>query len=334
MIVFNMSNRDSILKTIDFIINISIAVALVINILLIQFGVFIAGLIFSLVALILYKLNKIRIPPPYFPIISEDWVVWEYTICINTKGLKLSIEELYDSLATKVKHQDIPLDVFYVRDACWIIKKAQFIKIHTDFRSRIITQLEDSPYKNIHFIAGLDYLGTCWVNMHLMIINYPQHIKNIPKPLRRDRYLARVNTIAIKSAGIILVLIINLCQTSNLIPASVLVSLLLTCCWIVIRINYDFKILPPHKMYSRAEIIKYEHELERINKIESIYAENLPRHFKWDDLRLFHEIMRRLVIDIIVNHLKQQESIFTEGKEFNLFKSIIPPSEKDLFDNV
>jgi hypothetical protein len=329
-----MSGKDNTLKIIDRSVNVSIIIASVVNFLFISNGIFIVGSIFAIAALFFYRFDKVRIPPDYFPIISEDWVLWEYTVCIDTKGIKLKVEDLYDSLIKEVNHQNIPLNVFHARDACWIVKKPDSIKIHNDFRSRAIVQLEDSLYKNIHFIAGLDYLGTCWVNLHLMIINYPQHLKKIPKPLRRDRYLTKVNSTAIKVAGIGLVIIINLYQASNVILGSILLILLLIACWIVKNINDEFNILPACKMYSKAEIIKYERELEQIDKITSIQSEELPRHFKWDDLRLFHEVTRRLVTDIISEQLEPQESIFTEAKEFNLFKNIIPSTKKDLFDNV
>jgi hypothetical protein len=329
-----MSDKDNTLKIIDHRVNVSIVIASIIDFLFIPNGIFIVGSIFVIAALFFYRFNKVRIPPDYFPVISEDWVLWEYTICIDTKGVKLKIEELHDALAKEVNHQNIPLNVFYARDACWIVKQLDSIKIHNDFRSRVIVQLEDSPYRNIHFIAGLDYLGTCWVNLHLMIINYPQHLKKIPKPLRRDRYLTKVNSISIKAAGIGLVIIINLYQAGNTILGSILLILLLIACCIVININHEFNILPPYKMYSKAEIIKYERMIEQSDKITSIQSEELPRNFKWDDLRLFHEVTRRLVTDIIFERLEPQEPIFTEAKEFNLFKNIIPSTKKDLFDNV
>jgi hypothetical protein len=329
-----MSDKGNTLKIIDRIVNVSIVIALIVNMFFISNGVFIAGSIFSIVALFLHKFNKVRITPNYFPMISEDWVLWEYTICINTNGVKLKIGELHDALTRVINAQNIPINIFYAQDVCWIVRKTGSIKIHTDFRSRAIVQLEDSPYKNIHFIAGLDYLGTYWVNLHLMIINYPQHLKKIPKPLRRNRYLHKVNSIAIKIVGIGLVIIIDLYQASNIILGSILSFVLLVAWWILLKINYEFKILPACKMYARSEIIKYERELEQVDKITSIRSEDLPRHFKWDDLRLFHEVARRLVVDIIIERLEQNESILTEAKEFNLYANIIPPNKKDLFDSV
>jgi hypothetical protein len=329
-----MSDKDNILKIVARSVNVSIAIALIIDIFLIPFGIFVAGSIFAIAALLSYRFNQIRIPPNYFPIVSEDWVLWEYTICIDTKGKKLRIENLHDALDRAVKYQNIPLNVYYASDACWIVKKTAAIEIHPDFRPRAIVQLEDSPYENIHFIAGLDYFGRCWANLHLMIINYPQQIKRIPKPLRKDRYLTKVNSIAVKAASIGLVIVVNLFQVNNFILGSFLLIILLVFGWAVKNINYEFEILPANKMYSRAEIVKYERELKRVNEITSIRSEELPRHFKWDDLRIFHEVTRRMVVDIIIDRLEQHESILTEGKEFNLFKNIVPPTKKDLFDGV
>lgn len=251
-----MSDKDNILKIIDRSINVCIAIALTIDIFFIPFGIFIAGSTFAIAALFAYKFNKVRIPPNYFPIISEDWVLWEYTVCIDTKGLKLRVEDLHNALVEVVRHQDMPLNV------------------------------------------------------------------------------VKVNSIAIRAASIGIVIIVNLFQVSNPILGSIFAILLFISIWIIIKINYEFNVLPARRMYSRAEIIKYERELERVNEITSIRSEELPRHFKWDDLRIFHEVTRKLVVDIIIDRLEQHESIFTEAKEFNLFKNIIPPTKKDLFDRI
>jgi hypothetical protein len=323
-----MPDRDSSsLENINNWINVTLLLLLAIDIILIRDLCFIPGSIFLFVAL--SKPKSSRVPPVYFPVMIEDWVVWEYTIVINTKGL-LGIDRLHDLIKKEVKKQCVPLNIFYAEDVCWIVHDPQSApKIDTNFRCRAIAELWNSPYENTHFVTGLDNFGGNWANLHMMIITRPERVKNIPKPRRRDRFLDITNLIIVKIIVLIFTLEIYLYQAGAYILIIIIAITTLILYWQFKNIEGKSRSL---SLYKRSEIEKYEKELKEIDREEKIDKKYLPRSFEWDDLRVFHEVMNRLVTQIINDTIEDSEVTLAEGKEFNPTKAIIPRSKKDLFE--
>jgi hypothetical protein len=134
------------------------------------------------------KSDIVKVAPKMPPVLIENWVVWEYTACLYTNGIILTTAELHDWLKAEMEHQQIPVNIFFANNACWVIEGARGrAKVDEDRRPRVVASLTNSPYTDIQFIAGLDYFGDYWVNFQMMLIVQPEEIEDPPRPVLPPR---------------------------------------------------------------------------------------------------------------------------------------------------
>ncbi len=78
----------------------------------------------------------------------------------------------------------------------------------------------------------------------------------------------------------------------------------------------------------------WHRELDKIAlEREELKKNRLSRSFKWDDLRVFHEVMSLSVARVIHKNLLQKGATVKETQELNKNEEIIPKSKKDIFDD-
>jgi hypothetical protein len=97
----------------------------------------------------------------------------------------------------------------------------------------------------------------------------------------------------------------------------------------------DYRIDETDWQYQKEQAEKdWLRELDEIDlEREELKKNRLSRSFKWDDLRVFHEVMYESVARVIHKNLLQKGATVKETQELNKNEEIIPKSQKDIFDN-
>jgi hypothetical protein len=297
----------------------------------------------------------VKVPPKTPPILIENWVVWEYTACLYTNGIILTTAELHDWLKAEMEHQQIPVNIFFANNACWVIEGARGrAKLDEDFRPRVVASLTNSPYTDIQFIAGLDYFGDYWVNFQMMLIVQPEEIEDPPRPVPPPRpkppHKHNVTPLIPDAAVVVMALVaLGLIFSGNqgLQVLGFLGILGTGIMWFISRkksmqaaAEYERKI----EQYNREEEDwkeqkeqaeeDWHRELDEIAlEREELEKNRLSRSFKWDDLRVFHEVMSLSVARVIHKNLLQKGATVKETQELSKNEEIIPKSKKDIFDD-
>lgn len=297
----------------------------------------------------------VKVPPKTPPILIENWVVWEYTACLYTNGIILTTAELHNWLKAEMEHQQIPVNIFFANNACWVIEGARGrAKVDEDFRPRVVASLTNSPYTDIQFIAGLDYFGDYWVNFQMMLIVQPEEIEDPPRPVPplRPKPPHKPNVTPLipdGAVGLMALVALALMLSGNQWLAGLgLMGILGTgIMWFISSKNsreaaseYERKLA----QYNREEKDwkeqkeqaekDWQRELDKIAlEREELKKNRLSRSFKWDDLRVFHEVMSVSVARIIYKNMLQKGATVKETQELNKNEEIIPKSKKDIFDD-
>lgn len=298
--------------------------------------------------------NLVKVAPKAPPTLIENWVVWEYTACLYTNGLKLDTGDLHDLLKAELEQQKIPVNIFFSTNASWVIEGARgTAKVDNDRRARVVATLMDSPYTDIQFITGLDYFGDYWVNFQMMLIVQPEKLEDPPRPALLPRPTRPQEP-----------------NLSPLIPNEALVVMALVAIALIFsgnpglqmlggigflggvgiwskstvdvrqaKQNYDRQMATYRENEKNLDLQEKRAEEDWKRKLEKIALEReelqknrLSRSFKWDDLIVFHEVMNVSVAKIIHTHLIKQGATVKETKELNKSEDIIPKSKKDIFD--
>jgi hypothetical protein len=267
-------------------------------------------------------ISTVRTPPKNPPALREPWVVWEYTACLFTDTLVFTTENLHDVIKAHALHQNLPINVFYSPDACWIIEGTWGrAKVDDDRRPRVSMNLRDSRYSDMQFITGIDYFGDCWANFQMMMVVQPEEIEKPPKPVIPDPLLP------IEALILLGVFAIGLLVTGN--PGLQVFG--------VIGLIGGLGIWAVSSKNVREASEKQEKWKEQVKEIEleqeEIKRNRLSRSFKSDDLFVFHEVMTKIVSSMIFHSLIDKGATVEESQEKNNAEQYIPPSKKGMFDD-
>jgi hypothetical protein len=252
----------------------------------------------------------------------DPWVVWEYTACLFTGDIKFETKALHDAIKAHAEHQNLPINVYYDREAHWIIEGAWGrAKVDDDRRPRVTMNLRNSRYSDMQFITGIDYFGECWANFQMMMVIQPESLERPPKPV----------------------------VPNPLLPTEALVVLVVVAIGLILTGNSGIKILGSVGLVGglimwaissqnvRDAKQRYESWKEEIAKIEleeiELKRNRLSRSFKSDDLFVFHEVASKIVSAVVFNALLKKGGRVEQSNENTRIESVIPSSKKDIFDD-
>ena len=253
-----------------------------------------------------------KIEPKEPPRLIKEWIMDGHDIswCIHTNGLKFDTEQLHDFLKTEIEQQGVPVNVFLSKDAAWIIEGARGrAKVEEDRRPRVVATLQNSPYTDMQFIAGIDYFGSHWAKLQMMLVVQPETIKIPPKPvtpLKPD-----TTPLLPKEALIVLAVIAG----GMLLLGNIALKLLgfiglAGVTYLFIKSNADIK--KAQKKYEREleayeqELAEWEAEKEEIQlEQQDLEKYRASRSFKSEDLFTFWSVMVSKVI-LKIEELKKQ----------------------------
>lgn len=252
----------------------------------------------------------------------QSSVVWEYTACLFTGGIKFTTEDLHDAVKAHAENQNLPINVYHDPSAHWVIEGAWGrAKVDDDLRPRVTMNLRELRYSDMQFITGIDYFGECWANFQMMMVVQAESLERPAKPIVPNPLLPT-------EALVVLALIaIGLLFTGN-IGIKVLGFIGLVgglIIWAVSRNNV------------REAQQRYENWKEEIAKIEleeiELKRNRLSRSFKSDDLFIFHEVASKIVASVVFNSLINKGGKVEQSNENNFVEQTIPKSKKDIFDD-
>lgn len=271
-------------------------------------------------------------------ILTQSWVIWEFSAVIETKGIKFETVNLHDILKAELQAQQVPIDVFYT-NAGWIVEGAgDAIKIDKDVRARVTANLRNSIYTNMQFIAGIDYFGDSnWADIQMMMIVQPEKPSELPAaPIRPQA--ANTQPLIPDAALVVLALIAAGFFVSGNGGLQVL-SIVGVIGALGIYITSNSQVAESKRKYDSQLAIYQEDNIERNRKIEKIKLEEeelkrnrLCRSFQWDDLRVLHTIMSRSVGKIIHKNMLQKGGTVKEFVHQTKNEEIIPESKKDILN--
>jgi len=272
-------------------------------------------------------------------ILTQSWVIWEFSAVIETKGFKFETVNLHDILKAELQAQQVPIDVFYT-NAGWIVEGAgDALKIDKDVRARVTANLRNSIYTNMQFIAGIDYFGDSnWADIQMMMIVQPEKPSELPAaPIRPQA--ANTQPLIPDAALVVLALIAAGLFFSGNGGLQVL-AIVGAIGAFVIYFQSNSQVASAKRKYDSQLAIYQEDNIERNRKIEKIKLEEeelkrnrLSRSFQWDDLRVLHTIMSRSVGKIIHDKLLQKGAIVKDFVHQTKNEEIIPESKKNIFDD-
>ena len=283
-----------------------------------------------------------RKEPELPPILIESWIVWEWAGVIQTNGIIFDTGALHDLLKQEIAAQNLPIDICYSDQACWIIEGLVGSKIDQDRRPRIVATLGGkSLHKNMKFIAGIDYFGTEWADIQMMMIVQPEKPEDPgPKPKRPKE----INTKPLIPNEAILGMII-LCvgivlwgiSTSN--AGLIFFGIMAILAPIIIGLKSNETVREAsrrnyqNEMDYELNLEEWEKKVETLKLQEAELRKNrLSRSFQWDDLRVLHQVMILSVIKIIQENLIKQGAKVETSVESTKNEEIIPESKKKIFD--
>ncbi|MFB2973555.1 hypothetical protein ACE1CD_31720 [Aerosakkonema sp. BLCC-F183] len=286
--------------------------------------------------------NIARIEPSIPPHLTQSWVVWEGAAVIQTNGIKLDTGDLHDLLKKELESQKVPIDIFYTPHACWIIEGAMGEgKIDKERRARVAAILKNSIYTNMQFIAGIDYLGTEWANVQMMMIVQPEKPQDAgPRPIRPKE----INTKPlIPNEAILLMIIVGLVLIFwSMLGNNALLFLLglLGSIGAVVLLIQSNKSLIDATTKNQQNLRQYEYDVaeweRRVAKIkleeEELKRNRLSRSFQWDDLRVMLEVMKQTIEKIVKEQMLDKGASVKETIQSTKDEQIIPESKKNLFD--
>jgi hypothetical protein len=263
-----------------------------------------------------------KVLPKNPPQLKEAWLVWEYTACLFTDGLRFTTENLHDAIKAHAVNQKLPINVFHSPDAAWILEGAWGgAKVDDDRRSRVSMNLRDSRYSDMQFITGIDYFGDCWANFQMMVFVQPQELEKPPKPIVPKPLLP--NEALVVLAVVAAALIFSGNSGLQILGVVGLIGGLII--WAI----SSQKVREGKERYA-----KWEQQIkELVREEEEIKRNRLSRSFKTDDLFVFYEVMTNITSAIIFHTLIEKGAKVEESNERNFIKQVIPKNTKDIFDD-
>lgn len=286
------------------------------------------------------KTTKIaRIVPESPPVLIEKWVVWELKVCLDTNGIKLNTECLHDLLKVELETQGVPVDIFFAKDASWIIEGARGrAKVDNDFRPRVVAKLkpQNSPYTDMQFIAGIDYFGKSnWADVQMMMIVQPEEIKIPPRPTppREPNTKPLIpNEALVVMALVALGLIFSGNSALQLLGFIGIIGFMGIYIKSTTDVRKDRQRYEGKRFSYEGELADWENEKEQIAlEREELIRNRLSRSFKTDDFRVFHTVLTRSIARIISDEFLKQGAAIKEAVENNDAQIAIS-SSKNIFD--
>lgn len=271
-------------------------------------------------------------------ILTQSWVIWEFSAVIETKGFKFETVNLHDILKAELQAQQVPIDIFYTK-ASWIVEGAGgALKIDKDVRDRVTANLRSSIYTNMQFIAGIDYFGESnWADIQMMMIVQPEKPPELPPaPIRPEA--GNIQPLIPDAALVVLALIAAGLFVSGHGGLQVLAIVgAIGALGVYLQSNSQ---VAEAKRKNESKLAQYqEANIERNRQYEKIKLEEeelkrnrLCRSFQWDDLRVLHTIMSRSIGKIIHNNMLQKGGTVKEFVHQTKNEEIIPESKKNIFD--
>jgi hypothetical protein len=280
-----------------------------------------------------------RIAPASPPVLIEKWVVWELKVCLDTNGIKLNTEHLHDLLKVELEAQGVPVDIFFAKDASWIIEGARGrAKVDNDFRPRVVAKLkpQNSPYTDMQFIAGIDYFGKSnWADVQMMMIVQPEEIRLPPRPTppREPNTKGLIPNEAIVGMAVVaLALTVSGNSALQLLGFIGLIGLIGIYIKSTTDVRKDRQSYEGKRFSYERELADWENEKEQIViEREELIRNRLSRSFKTDDLRIFHTVLTRSIARIISDEFLKQGAAIKEAVENNDAQIAIS-SSKNIFD--
>jgi hypothetical protein len=263
-----------------------------------------------------------KISPKAPPELQEHWVLWEYNACLFTNGLKFTTEDLHDAIKAHAENQNLPINVFYSKDAYWLIDGAWGrAKVDDDRRPRVSLNLRNSRHSDRRFITGIEHFGDCWANFQMMVLAQPEELEKPPKPTIPDPLIPY-------EALIVLIIVAGVLIFSGNSGLQVLG---------IVGLIGGVTIWAISSRNVREATKRYEKWKEQMKEIEreeeEIKRNRLSRSFQSDDLFVFYEVMRRIVSTIVMQDLLERGAKVTGSSENSYIEKIIPKSTKDVFDD-
>ncbi len=277
-----------------------------------------------------------RVFPKAQPELTQKAVMWESEILLDPKGKRFTTEDLHDFLKVEIQRDKLPVKLYYAEKAYWVILGAKNrLKEDSDRRPRIVATLKESPYTDIQFIAGIDYFGESqWANVQMMIIVQPQEKESLrmrptepvepkTKPLISYELLA----IAIVVAGVLL-------SSGN--GALQVLGLGGGFATFILFLSSNSTVKEAQDKYAK-DLLDYRRDLagweaakERLREEQEETEKNLlSRSFKWDDLRIFKEVISRYVLKVVYQQLIQQGATVKKYVDISNDEKLIENKDKN-----
>jgi|GEM_PF-1081947 len=274
-----------------------------------------------------------RVAPKNQPQLIQQAVIWESEILLDPKGVKFTSEDLHDSLKLLISKNRLPVDLFFAEQAFWVVLGAKGkLKVDDDKRPRVVATPKNSPYNDIQLIAGIDYFGqSSWANVQMMVIVQPIETESVgPRPVQPQA--PSIEPIIPNLALIPLGLIAAFLLVSGNQGLAVL-GLVGAIGALVILLLSNTNINRAKQEYSRKqlgyqqEMSEWEDKREQI-RLEQEERENnrLLRSFKWDDLRMFKEVISRTVLQIVYENMIQKGAVLKDYVDRSSDKNIVGES--------
>lgn len=273
-----------------------------------------------------------RDSPKEQPQLTEQAVIWESEILLDTKGKKFNTEELYDSLKISLTEDKLPINLYFAEQAYWVILGAKNFKKDDDKRPRIVATLQSSPYTDIQFLAGIDYLGdSSWANFQMMVIVQPEEAKFVePKPIAPQELNSKPiipNSFLIGLGIFSIILLFTNNIGGILFGISGIIGAFIGFC-----LNTKSNQAKQEYFYQmsryESDLIEWEKRQEELNtKNEERKNSRLLRSFKWDDLRTFKEIISQQSLKIIYKHLIREGATVIKHTNISLNEKIFEKDE-------
>lgn len=263
-----------------------------------------------------------KISPKVPPTLIEPWVVWEYTACLFTNGIKFTTENLHDAIKAHADNQNLPINVFYSPDARWIIEGAfGRAKVDDEVRPRISANIRNSRHSDMQFITGIDYFGECWANFQMMIVVQPEILEKPPKPIIPSPLLPT------EALVVLVVIAAGLIFSGN--PGLQVLGFVGLIGGLIIWAISNKNVRDAKERYD-----KWKDEVAQLELEEAELKRNrLSRSFKYDDLFVFHEVMSKITASVISLGLLKQGAKVEETTQHTYIEKVIAKSDKNIFDD-
>ena len=274
-----------------------------------------------------------RVAPKNQPQLIQQAVIWESEILLDPKGIKFTSEDLHDSLKLLIHENKLPVDLFFAEQAYWVVLGAKGkLTVDDDKRPRVVATPKNSPYNDIQLIAGIDYFGqSSWANVQMMVVVQPTETESAgARPVQP--WTPNVEPVIPNGALTLLGLMAAFLLFSGnqgLIALGLIGAIGVLVLYLQSNANSNQakqEYLRKQQRYQQ-KMSEWENKKEQIRlKQEEGENNRLLRSFKWDDLRMFKEVISRTVLQIVYENMIQQGAVLKDYVDISSDKNIVGES--------